>query len=92
MRTVGSSTASAGRASTFAGSHSVSEMRSASMPVTATMSPAAASGTATRVSPEKPSTWSTRPLRRSPSRSTMTTGALPLTVPRWIRPMPMAPT
>ena len=53
MRTVGSSTASAGRASTFAGSHSVSEMRSASMPVTATMSPAAASGTATRVQPRE---------------------------------------
>ncbi|MNZ86632.1 hypothetical protein D3C78_1054570 [compost metagenome] len=52
MLTVGWSTVSGGRASTFCGSHRVSEMNSSSMPLTQTMSPASASATSTRCRPE----------------------------------------
>jgi len=51
MVTVGSSTVSGGSASTWFGSHRVSEMPSPWMPVKAMMSPASALSTSIRSSP-----------------------------------------
>src|SRR5438132_1649173 len=63
IASVGSSTWIGGNPSGCSGSQSVMPMLTDSMPVTATMSPALASSTGTRSSPEKVSTW---PMRAEP--------------------------
>ncbi len=91
MLTVGWSTVSGGSASTFCGSHRVSEMNSSSMPLTQTMSPASASATSTRCRPWWPMIFRMRPLRLLPSSLMATTGVLDLTLPRVMRPIPITP-
>ncbi len=91
MLTVGSSTVSGSIASTWFGSHRVSEMNSLSIPVKVMMSPARASSTSTRSRPWKPMICSMRPLRTPPLRSTTLTGVFGLMRPRFTRPMPIRP-
>ncbi|MNP52129.1 hypothetical protein D3C76_1464990 [compost metagenome] len=91
MVTVGSSTDSAGSASTAEVSQMVSEMFSSPRPVIAMMSPASARVDSIRSRPMWPSTLPTLPLRVLPSLSMMVTCWFGFTLPRLIRPIPITP-
>ncbi len=67
MLTVGSSTESAGKATTDAGSQIVSDILSLSIPVIQTIEPASASDTSTLSKPSYPITCRTFPFLVSPS-------------------------
>ena len=89
--TVGSSTLNGGNATTFSGSHKVSEICNSSIPENAIISPACASLTSTRSKPLNPKIFKIRPLRTLPSVSIALTTVLVLTLPCLIRPMPIMP-